>query len=296
MAMTQEEKIAAIEAHVDHAMSNEGQAETKKIRSTYLEQVKPTYIEQWPNVLCSLSIAQVDVPLTVEEAKAVGSNIMEFGEEFGPRQSITAIESRVNEAVGKFPNGAFIRLGSRSPKDAWHREDLMRVVPVDQITLKNSPLRFMLACSERMYEDLSLAIQNDYQPHIFVRQWMQIEKWQEFRCFMRDRKLVGISQYYYMDGRFKEICDEAECIQWAITSWFESQFRDACHLNDVVFDVIVSMRGQGTVREWGVRLLEINPHFEMTDPCMFNWKNNGADFDGSFRYVKDGYAAESAEV
>jgi len=36
-------------------------------------------------------------------------------------------------------------------------------------------------------------------------------------------------------------------------------------------------------RVWEVKLLEVNPFFEMTDPCMFAWKDG---FDGSFRFNK----------
>ena len=86
----------------------------------YFELVKPTYIENWPNALCSLSLAQVDVPLTLDEAKALGTNIMEYGETFGDAMAdISDIRERVAAELVKFPKGAFIRLGSRSPKDSW---------------------------------------------------------------------------------------------------------------------------------------------------------------------------------
>ena len=32
-----------------------------------------------------------------------------------------------------------------------------------------------------------------------------------------------------------------------------------------------------------VELIEINPFFEMTDPCLFDWRGGG-DFDRTFRY------------
>lgn len=237
----------------------------------YWERVLPTYIENWPNALCSLSIAQVDVPLTVEEARRLGSNIIEWGETFGPMQPIEDIRARVADAVDRFPAGAFVRIGSRSPKDSWdgHRNGF-RILP------GTDPLRFLLDVSERIYEDLTLAIQHDYAPHIFVRQWQNILRWAEFRCFMRDRKLVGISQYNYLDNEvFQEILGEHKRIEQTIHGFFE-QFRTASHLDDVVFDVFLK-------HGWECRLLEINPFFEMTDPCLFTW-TGGGDFDGSFRY------------
>lgn len=282
--MTVDNLKQAMEAHVASLNTPEANERHAKSQFKYFEFVKPTYIENWPKALADLSIEQIDIPLTIDEARALGSNIAEYGEAFGPVQSIKAIEHRVNEAVKQFPNGAFIRLGSRSPKDSWRREPTMRVLSVDRITRDSSPLRFMLDCSERMSDDLRLAAQNDYAPHIFVRKWINLEKWQEFRCFVKDGELVGISQYYY-DQFFPVISQEADSIEWAIKAWCDSYFVNASHLRDVVFDVVVSMRGSGAIRQWGVRLLEINPFFNMTDPCLFSWDKPN-DFDGSFRYVK----------
>ena len=111
-----------------------------------------------------------------------------------------------------FPRGAFVRLGSRSPKDSWkgHREGF-RVLP------GTDPLRFILDASERMHEDVMLALQHDYTPTIFVRQWVTIPRWSEFRCFMQGRKLVGISQYDYLEGKtFAEILRDPDVIPWVI--------------------------------------------------------------------------------
>lgn len=281
--LTMEQKLEMMTAHAEAAEKWLESPERKQMQADYFRTVSPIYIENWPRDLCALSIPQVDIPLTLDEAGAVGSNIIEYGEAFGPVKPIEHIEARVNEAVATFPNGAFTRLGSRSPKDSWlaAREGSMKTV------VGQNPLRFMLDCSERIYEDLTLAIQNEYPPHIFVRQWIDLNPWQEFRCFMRGRKLVGISQYYYRDV-MPEIVENANSIEAAIKTWFEGCFRFTSHLDDVVFDIVINQRVLGVAREWhdwDIRLLEINPFFELTDPCMFDWRDGGSDFDGSFRFV-----------
>lgn len=247
---------------------------------SYWETVVPTYIENWPPGLCSMSIPQVDVPLTLAEALRLGTNMIDYGEAFcqdGIVANITDIRERVAEAVARMPSGAFVRLGSRSPKDSWlgYKEGF-------RVRVATDPLRFLLDASERIYEDLTLALQNEYPPHIFVRQWLTIAPWQEFRCFMRARKLVGISQYNYLEAEvFPEIVADAEAIRWAIEQAF-SRFRGACHLADVVFDVIVERKTmRDNTRIWEVKLLEINPFFELTDPCLFSWKDG---FNGEFRF------------
>jgi len=250
----------------------------------YWDTVRPTYIENWPSALSSLSIPSIDVPLTVDDARRLGTNIIEYGGEFciGEyiRADISDIRPKVAAAVAKMPAGAFVRLGSRSPKDSWegHKQGF-KVLPGED------PLRFILDCSERMSDDLLLAIRYNYAPHIFVRQWMDIKPWSEFRCFMRDRNLVGISQYNYLRGKvFPEIVRDADIIRWAIQDCFFPMFREASHLADVVFDVWVEPHTmRDNTRVWEVKLVEINPFFELTDPCCFKW---GEDFGGEFRYNK----------
>lgn len=233
---------------------------------SYWDIVLPTYIENWPQALYALSIAQIDIPLTIDDARRLGSNIIEYGEAFAPPQPIDDIRQKVTAHVAKFPNGAFTRLGSRSPKDSY-----LGYNQGFKVEANTDPLRFMLDASERIYEDLLLAIQHSYAPHIFIRQWMDIPRWAEFRCFMHDRKLVGISQYNYLKGEvFPEIIADPAYIQWAIENFFPD-FCNASHLDSVVFDVFLKISNHANTRVTEVKLLEINPYFEMTDPCLFAW-------------------------
>jgi hypothetical protein len=269
----------------------------------YFEIVKPTYLESWPTELRELSIPQVEIALTLDEAAALGSNIRELFELFTePRgRDISVIRDRVDRAVRQFPNGAFVRLGSRSPKDSWRgiREGFWCWDGEKAISL-------LTDCSERVAEDLQLAIAAQYEPRIFVREWQDIPPWSEFRCFMRDRQLVGISQYHYLKTKcFPEIEAMAESLRLALSHFFQT-FRSACHLDTVIFDVFVLPKER--VNEapvaigadiWEVKLLEINPFFALTDPCLFRWNKGTSffggdgDFDGSFRFVR---AAEEAAV
>ncbi|MFA5766810.1 MAG: hypothetical protein WC919_02725 [Candidatus Paceibacterota bacterium] len=284
----------------------------------YWDLVKPTYIENWEQSLHTLSIPSIDILLEGNAARRLGSNIIEYGEAFCDDATmkhneraaswnaqaaiarmlhqpeppdrvdfikptgdmccdIGDIRAKVSEAVEKMPNGAFIRLGSRSPKDSWA---LQR--SGGKIISGQDPLQYLLDCSERIYEDLMLAIKKDYLPHIWVRQWVEIPRWSEFRCFMKDRKLVGISQYNYLKGEVFPELDPGMC-EWAVREFFK-MFREATTLTDIVFDVFVKVRKAGpNSRDIEVKLLEINPFFELTDPCLFTWH---IEFDGSFRYNK----------
>lgn len=262
---------------------------------SYFEMAKTTYIENWPDKLVRLSIAQVDIPLTRMQALAMGLSIMEWGEMFqqylesedlkkiGPllKEARETYYREIHKALGKFPKGAFIRLGSRSPKDSWwaHQNSFR----IENVTQAKSLLQ---DCSERLSDDLHLALQKDYEPHLFVREWLDFKPWQEFRCFAKKKKLIGISQYNYVrDVHFPEVEKFADTIKWAIQHFHNKFFLKAIHLDDVVFDVVVWIKEHGSEREAQVKLLEINPFGEWTDPCLFDWRQQG-NWKEEFRYTE----------
>jgi hypothetical protein len=220
-------------------------------------------------------MAQIDVPITIDEAKNLAAIMWE-----NKKIDLTSLSNRLENAISKMPNGAFIRLGSRSPKDSWyiHEHGL-------KVANSKEALSLLLGDSERVLDDLCLAINENYQPHIWIRQWVDIPKWAEFRCFMQDKKLVGISQYYYKDGSFPEIISSKDSIVWAIENFF-IEFKQIIHLDNVVFDVWVKLKTHDNTNVWEIKLIEINPYFELTDPCLFNW-HNPVDFKGQLKYIED---------
>lgn len=252
----------------------------------YFAQVRPTYLENWPERLRSLSIRQIDIPLSLAEGRALGSNIRHFGHWFGngPPQPLDGIAGRVEAALREFPRGAFVRLGSRSGKDCdFARASGMCVAGV------RGALLMLTDGSERIAWDLRLALRHGYPPHVFVRQWHVFPPWAEFRCFMQGRQLVGVSQYDCVNlGACPEIAAQAETIHTAIRAFF-TDFCEAVHLDDVVFDVFVEPGAGEPQRGLRVRLLELNPFQPPTDASLFRGDRAyawGGDFDGSFRYLR----------
>jgi hypothetical protein len=246
----------------------------------YFELIKPTFIENWPKELCSLSIAQVGIKLSIEQAEALGSNISELYECFPEPyfRDVSDIYLTIKEHINKFPNGIFVRLGSRSPKDSLY-ESTAKCLTVEDIMTR------LTACSERIYEDLSMALYYKYKPYIWLRQWKEIPEWAEFRCFMKSRKLIGFSQSNYLHGVvYPEIKEHEESIIHLILEFFD-YFKKVSHLDNVIFDVFVTKRIIGNQNLWEIKLLEINPFFEMTDPCLFDWRRP-EEFKGQFLYNK----------
>ena len=133
--------------------------------TSYFETVKPTYIENWSSDLCRLSIPQTGIKLSIDDAKRMGLNIIELFElflrysDFDSLPSCADIVCKIDEGIAQFPDGAFVRLGSRSPKDSWfsHRNGQKSANGVEA-------WKRLTDCSERIAEDLLLAIDNNYEP------------------------------------------------------------------------------------------------------------------------------------
>jgi len=266
----------------------------------YWDQVWPTYLENWPEKLHKLSIRSIDIPLTIDDAIALGSNIIELKETFasyGPlTQPVGHIGKALYEAFKQFPKGAFVRLGSRSPKDRLYNSDI-------GYPCKNykQALSVLLSCSERIADDLHLAINNNYKPHIWVRQWVDIPKWTEFRCFVHRGELIGISQYFYNEY-FPDIEQHHAWIERALKFCFKNAIKPACHLDTYIFDIFLSnvhqlkrpAKGRGTGMV-DIILIEINPFIDVTDFCLYNDCRKGgimsppdfSKFDRGIRYVKE---------
>jgi hypothetical protein len=249
------------------------------------ERARPTFLENWPQALRDLSVAQVDIPLSLREALALGSHIRHFGHWFGdgPHGTLDDLQARLQDAMARFPDGAFVRLGSRSGKDSVFAAHCgLRVCSV------RAAMLMLTDGSRRIASDLQQCIARGIAPHVFVREWASIPDWAELRCFMRARRLVGISQYDCVNlGPLNELRTHAAAIHAAVSEFF-SRFREAVHLDDVVFDVFLLPRMVDGATEFDVRLLELNPYGRETDAGLFSWNEPDCErnFDGTLRFLR----------
>jgi hypothetical protein len=310
--------------HIEQSMTAVEQKKAEgtlyKPSESFWEISKPTFIENWPVDLFNLSIPTAILMLDDREARTLGSYITELGEAFDnvPEEHETIKKFLVDKLdifVKRYPHGAFVRLGSRSPKDALYWGCRPTDSPDGRVRSGEEAFWRLTACSERIYDDLQMQLAMHYDPRIVVRQWIDLPEWTEFRCFQRDGQLIGISQYYHR-GVYSELETDAAALKWAIQQFHEKLFKPVTaltHLRDVIFDVFVKKAGGGEPSgvchcgatmdghsvydnhapvdnplpvRWEVKLLEINPFFNMTDPCLFDW-NRPEDFAGQLRYRKE---------
>ncbi|KAK3104009.1 hypothetical protein FSP39_023648 [Pinctada imbricata] len=124
--------------------------------------------------------------------------------------------------------------------------------------------------------------------HLVLRKWLNVHPGYEFRCFVKNNNLIGISQrnhtaYYDFIGK------ERDDIIFDIQDFYA----DHIHLNfpcqNYVFDMYRQEQGD-------ILLIDFNPFGEVTDGLLFDWtelENNdplkGTDSESikvpAFRYV-----------
>ncbi|EHB07535.1 Cell division cycle protein 123-like protein [Heterocephalus glaber] len=99
---------------------------------------------------------------------------------------------------------------------------------------------------------------------LVLRKWCELIPGAEFRCFVKENKLIGISQrdytqyYDHISKRKEEIC---RCIQDFFRKHIQYKFLD----EDFVFDIYRDSRGK-------VWLIDFNPFGEVTDSLLFTWE------------------------
>lgn len=245
----------------------------------YFERIRPTFLEAWPKEVARLSVSHVSVPLTWAEVEAIVETPPLWRDRLtnADPPALRTLATKLQPLIDTYTPGAFIRLGSRSPKDT-----LIFQASGGRIRRAVTAIK-LIQSSLRAQSDLRRCRERDYAPYLFVREWLLLHSSQEFQCFLRDRKLVGISQLDCVNyGAIPELKEAAVRLEPAIRE-FAARFASVSHLPNAVFDVVIPHHPSlGRIE---VRLLDINPWGPPTATQLFDW-GKPEDFDGSFRYLR----------
>uniref|UniRef100_A0A8C5EWV1 Translation initiation factor eIF2 assembly protein n=1 Tax=Gouania willdenowi TaxID=441366 RepID=A0A8C5EWV1_GOUWI len=98
---------------------------------------------------------------------------------------------------------------------------------------------------------------------LVLRKWSELIPGGEFRCFVKENKLIAISQRDYTQY-YQHILKQEQHISQAIQAFFSQHVQYKFLDEDFVFDVYRDSQG----RVW---LIDINPFGEVTDSLLFTW-------------------------
>lgn len=98
---------------------------------------------------------------------------------------------------------------------------------------------------------------------LVLRKWFKANPSCEFRCFVRERRVVGICQRDL--NHFEFLFPLKERVAETILDYFDKTLKSTFPESDFVFDVYLPDPYDK------VRLMDINPWAPRTDPLLFSW-------------------------
>lgn len=223
------------------------EAELRESSLRWFDRIGPTLIDRWPTDLAALSMPTEFVKFPIE----IMEELFEpKGDQFS--KGIVEFASELDAKIGW--KRRFVRLNSRSPKDStWPFE-----VPA---TISGKEAISMFAGSERILDDLCRFSHIPEHPALVcLRDWVYgFRSEGEYRCFVKDGKLIAVTHYDYTKPWSGPI-DGGRELRQQIDRWFVEKVRPALPLETVVFDLHLDHKG--------FLLIEINP-YGLSDPCHF---------------------------
>ncbi|KAA3677422.1 uncharacterized protein DEA37_0006432 [Paragonimus westermani] len=212
--------------------------------------------------------------------------------ESGPRRpEFPEFEAELMCAIRKLGGAVFPKLNWSAPKDAsWMLfgnslkcssfSDIYLLLKASDFVVHDLTAPFAL-CADFPVDQLKE--KQNFQPVLVLRRWSEYRPDGEFRCFVRGKRLIAISQRMH-DSYFQSVAQNAEHIKQELHTFFNERIRDRFTLKDckLVFDVLISCTFLDTVdlyyepsnspsRHSKVVLIDFNVFGLPTEPLLFNW-------------------------
>ncbi|KAF9088938.1 hypothetical protein BGX23_007008 [Mortierella sp. AD031] len=191
-----------------------------------------------------------------------------------PLPYFPGLEQEIENTIAEFGGEVFPKLNWSSPRDAsWiaTTNTLKCQNPADIFLLLKSSdfIAHDLAhayedCSDAAAEGQNAVRERPEKVELVLRKWFDLAPSMEFRCFVRDNKLVAISQrdmtfYDFLKGVQEELEDK-------IVDFFEDKINGQFPDSDYTFDVYITRNRER------IYLIDFNPFAQKTDSLLFEWQ------------------------
>ncbi len=198
-----------------------------------------------------------------------------------PSEHFREIHDQIKQTISELGGSVAPKLNWSAPKDAtW-------IAASNSMECRRpSDIYLLLKSSDFISHDLEYAFdgcvdaeenKNDEQdatpddqsrsnniPYTLVlRKWVEMNPSVEFRCFVRQRRLLAICQRDL--NHFEFLFPMIDQLRLRIQTFFDSRLVDTFPDADLVFDVYIPPPHK---RVW---LIDINPWAPRTDPLLFSW-------------------------
>lgn len=201
--------------------------------------------------------------------------------------SFPELELKVRDSIESLGGAVFPKLNWSAPKDSsWiSTTGTLRCTTFSEIAL-------LLRSSDSLVHDLCRAYdssedKSSSRPQNFflaLRKWYpSLRPEMEFRCFVRGKKLIGVSQRE-VTTFYPALLEKKNELLLLMQDFFNNKVRDVFESEDYTFDVYIT-------KDEKVKLVDFNPWGAFTLPLMFSWAELGEILeDGEnveFRIVED---------
>lgn len=182
--------------------------------------------------------------------------------------SFPDLESDVKHSISSLGGSVFPKLNWSAPKDsAW-------ISPNGTLKCSSfSEIALLLRSSDSLVHDLchaydSCTDKSSSRPSKFflaLRKWYpSLRPEMEFRCFVKNRNLIGISQRE-VTTFYPAVVEKKERLREVIREFFIDHVKANFELENYTFDVYVT-------RNESVKILDFNPWGAFTLPLLFDWE------------------------
>ncbi|XP_051889472.1 cell division cycle protein 123 homolog [Pristis pectinata] len=174
--------------------------------------------------------------------------------------------AQVQEAINSLGGSVFPKLNWSSPRDAqW-------IAMNGSLKCNNlSDIFLLLKSSDFVTHDLTQPFLHctDDSPdpkidtQLVLRKWCELIPGGEFRCFVKENKLIGIAQRDHTQY-YDHVCSQEANILSSIIDFFKDKVQYKFPDEDFVFDVYRDSQGK-------VWIIDFNPFGEVTNSLLFSW-------------------------
>ncbi|KAK1790331.1 hypothetical protein P4O66_014244 [Electrophorus voltai] len=191
--------------------------------------------------------------------------------------------SKVQEAINALDGRVFPKLNWSAPRDAnW-------IALNSSLQCQSlSDIFLLFKSSDFITRDLTQPFLqcNDDSPdpvinyELVLRKWSELIPGGEFRCFVKENKLIGVSQRDHIQ-HYQYISKQEASITSSILQFFTDNIQHQFPDEDFVLDVYRDSMGH-------VWIIDFNPFGEVTDSLLFTWEELMSENKLAASHTEDG--------
>ncbi|KAF3201843.1 hypothetical protein TWF106_002688 [Orbilia oligospora] len=213
-----------------------------------------------------------------------------------PAQNFPEVHAAIIAAIAELGGAVYPKLNWSAPKDAaFMLGNTLKCSSPSDVYLLLKSSNFITHDLEHVFDETvdtpdetgKLLQLSDVEYALVLRKWVDVITSVEFRCFVKQRKIVAITQrdlnhYDFLENGKEEFL---ALIQEFFARHLEKTFPEA----DFIFDVYIPKTLLTESRVW---LVDINPYSPKTDTLTFAWQEilnidpSVPDFKPNFRLIK----------